>query len=91
MTAERFRTRSAVRHGDGAAQSAPSPGAARAERGRTAQLAAWGFLAPVVVYLGVFYAYPLYRNIDLSLRDYTVSLLRRTATPRSPGSPTTST
>ena len=36
------------------------------------QLAAWGFLLPVTVYLGVFYAYPLYRNIDLSLRDYTV-------------------
>ncbi len=36
------------------------------------QLAAWGFLLPVAVYLAVFYAYPLYRNIDLSLRDYTV-------------------
>ncbi|MFC9930710.1 carbohydrate ABC transporter permease [Streptomyces sp. NPDC127190] len=34
--------------------------------------AAWGFLAPVAVYLAVFYAYPLYRNLDLSLRDYTV-------------------
>jgi multiple sugar transport system permease protein len=39
---------------------------------RSPQWAAWGFLAPVVIYLGVFYAYPLYRNIDLSLRDYTV-------------------
>jgi multiple sugar transport system permease protein len=36
------------------------------------QWAAWAFLAPVVLYLGLFYAYPLYRNIDLSLRDYTV-------------------
>ena len=36
------------------------------------QLAAWGFLLPVAVYLAVFYAYPLYRNIDLSLRNYTV-------------------
>jgi multiple sugar transport system permease protein len=34
--------------------------------------AAWAFLAPVVVYLIAFYAYPLYRNLDLSLRDYTV-------------------
>jgi multiple sugar transport system permease protein len=32
----------------------------------------WAFLAPVVVYLGVFYAYPLYRNVDLSVRHYTV-------------------
>ncbi|MDX2852948.1 sugar ABC transporter permease [Streptomyces sp. PA03-3a] len=36
------------------------------------QWAAWGFLAPVTVYLALFYAYPLYRNLDLSLRDYTV-------------------
>ncbi|WP_035803790.1 carbohydrate ABC transporter permease [Kitasatospora mediocidica] len=34
--------------------------------------AAWGFLAPVLAYLVLFYAYPLYRNLDLSLRDYTV-------------------
>ncbi|WP_016696719.1 carbohydrate ABC transporter permease [Actinoalloteichus spitiensis] len=33
---------------------------------------AWGFLAPVVVYLVAFYLYPLLRNLDLSLRDYTV-------------------
>jgi multiple sugar transport system permease protein len=26
-----------------------------------------------VVYLGLFYAYPLYRNIDLSIRSYTVT------------------
>jgi multiple sugar transport system permease protein len=36
------------------------------------QWAAWAFLAPVTVYLIVFYAYPLYRNLDLSLHDYTV-------------------
>jgi multiple sugar transport system permease protein len=36
------------------------------------QWAAWGFLAPIVVYLGAFYAWPLYRNLDLSLRHYTV-------------------
>ncbi|MEV4516825.1 sugar ABC transporter permease [Dactylosporangium sp. NPDC049525] len=37
-----------------------------------ARWAPWAFLAPVVVYLVAFYAYPLYRNIDLSLRHYTV-------------------
>ena len=72
MTAERFKTRSAVRHGDGAAQSAPSR-ARRARARRRAQLTAWGFILPVVAYLGLFYAYPLYRNIDLSLRSYTLS------------------
>ncbi|GLP64129.1 sugar ABC transporter permease [Streptomyces sp. TUS-ST3] len=34
--------------------------------------AAWAFLAPVTLYLALFYAYPLYRNLDLSLRNYTV-------------------
>ena len=41
-------------------------------RRRSSQWAAWGFLAPVVVYLVLFYAYPLYRNVDLSVRNYTV-------------------
>ena len=39
---------------------------------RRGQWAAWAFLAPVVIYLVVFYAFPLYRNLELSLRDYTV-------------------
>jgi len=47
----------------------PTPGRRPRRRG---QWAAWAFLAPVVIYLVVFYAYPLYRNLDLSLRDYTV-------------------
>ncbi|WP_348773880.1 sugar ABC transporter permease [Micromonospora sp. WMMD964] len=29
-------------------------------------------MAPVTVYLAAFYAYPLYRNVELSLREYTV-------------------
>ncbi|NUR93482.1 MAG: sugar ABC transporter permease [Nonomuraea sp.] len=44
----------------------------RTARGRSGQWAAWAFLAPVVLYLLVFYAYPLYRNVELSLRNYTV-------------------
>jgi len=52
-----------------AANTAP----ARAPHHRTrGQWAAWGFLTPVVVYLAAFYAYPLYRNLDLSLHKYTV-------------------
>ncbi|WP_433073118.1 carbohydrate ABC transporter permease [Dactylosporangium sp. CA-052675] len=41
-------------------------------RTRDGRWAAWAFLTPVAVYLLAFYAYPLYRNLDLSLRDYTV-------------------
>jgi len=44
----------------------------RAPARRNRQLAAWAFLAPIVAYLFAFYAYPLYRNLDLSLRNYTV-------------------
>ncbi|MGD0699981.1 MAG: sugar ABC transporter permease [Trebonia sp.] len=72
MTTEQSKSRSAAGSGDGAVRAAPS----RARRARSrsrAQLAAWGFIAPVVVYLGLFYAYPLYRNIDLSVRTYTLA------------------
>ncbi|MFJ4717724.1 carbohydrate ABC transporter permease [Streptomyces luteogriseus] len=55
----------------GAATTAPPPAPAR-RRPTSPQWAAWGFLAPVTLYLALFYAYPLYRNLDLSLRDYTV-------------------
>ncbi|MEU1274278.1 sugar ABC transporter permease [Streptomyces sp. NPDC005799] len=58
----------------GAAHTAAPPRARRGKRRRptSTQWAAWGFLAPVTVYLALFYAYPLYRNLDLSLRNYTV-------------------
>ena len=59
------------RGGAGRPVPAGPAGAHGAGPGRS-QWAAWAFLAPVVVYLVVFYAYPLYRNLDLSLRDYTV-------------------
>lgn len=32
---------------------------------------ALAFLAPLIVYLALFYAYPLYRNVELSVHDYT--------------------
>ncbi|TPQ22518.1 carbohydrate ABC transporter permease [Streptomyces sporangiiformans] len=63
-----------VRERKGAAATAASPRARTAtrRRPRSQQWAAWAFLAPVTVYLALFYAYPLYRNVDLSLRNYTV-------------------
>jgi multiple sugar transport system permease protein len=45
---------------------------ARRSRVRSSQWAAWAFLAPLTAYLLAFYAYPMYRNLDLSLRNYTV-------------------
>ncbi|MGW1805677.1 carbohydrate ABC transporter permease [Streptomyces sp. NPDC002078] len=44
----------------------------RRRRLRRSRLTAFAFVAPLVAYLAVFYLYPLYRNLDLSLRDYTV-------------------
>ncbi|MFG1677025.1 carbohydrate ABC transporter permease [Micromonospora sp. NPDC049282] len=41
-------------------------------RTRSGRWTAWAFLAPVTLYLLAFYAYPLYRNVELSLRRYTV-------------------
>ena len=44
----------------------------RRTRLRSTQWAALTFAAPLLAYLVVFYAFPLYRNIELSLHDYTV-------------------
>jgi multiple sugar transport system permease protein len=65
------RTRSVEASG-AAAQAAPRGASRRPARRRSPQWAAWGFLTPVAIYLIAFYVYPLYRNLDLSLRDYTV-------------------
>ncbi|MET9970806.1 sugar ABC transporter permease [Streptomyces sp. NPDC006356] len=54
----------------GAVATAPRRG--RPPRPGSQQWVAWAFLTPVTLYLVLFYAYPLYRNLDLSLRDYTV-------------------
>jgi multiple sugar transport system permease protein len=55
---------------EGPASAPPSPPRRRAKAPE--RWAAFGFLAPALAYLALFYAYPLYRNLDLSLRDYTV-------------------
>ncbi|GAB3232357.1 sugar ABC transporter permease [Glycomyces halotolerans] len=62
---------------DGAAGRAPAaPGRSRPRRrdskGPARRWTAFGFAAPLLAYLVVFYAYPLWRNIELSLHDYTV-------------------
>src|ERR1039457_6201794 len=69
----RERAHPSRRDGGGAAAAAPPPRArGRREKPGASQGAAWAFLAPVTIYLLVFYAYPLYRSLDLSLRNYTV-------------------
>ncbi|GAA4887577.1 carbohydrate ABC transporter permease [Streptomonospora salina] len=61
--------------GGGAAGRAPAAPARRERRrlpGTSQQWSAIGFAAPLLVYLTAFYAYPLLRNVELSLHDYTV-------------------
>ncbi|MGP3975022.1 carbohydrate ABC transporter permease [Streptomyces sp. 8N114] len=51
---------------------APLPRQRRHRRIRSTQWAGLAFLAPLLAYLLIFYAYPLYRNLELSVHDYTV-------------------
>lgn len=50
-------------------------------RRRSSQWAAWAFLVPVTGYLAICYAYPLYKNLDLSLHHYTVGSFVRGGAP----------
>jgi multiple sugar transport system permease protein len=72
MTTVHQLTRGSAASGDGVS-AAPSParrtGLSQQARRR---LAAWAFLLPLLVYLVAFYAYPLYKNVDLSIRRYNV-------------------
>jgi len=65
-------TRTAGHRAGTSAREVPARPAAPVYRARSSQWAAWGFAAPVTVYLVAFYAYPLLRNLDLSVRNYTV-------------------
>jgi multiple sugar transport system permease protein len=63
--------------GDSHAATSETPSDASAPVGRArprsrSRLVAWAFLTPLLAYLIAFYAYPLYKNIDLSVHDYTV-------------------
>lgn len=51
---------------------APRPVPPPHRRIRSTQWAGLAFLAPLLAYLLIFYAYPLYRNLELSVHDYTV-------------------
>ncbi|SCD79424.1 carbohydrate ABC transporter permease [Streptomyces sp. PpalLS-921] len=53
----------------GKAEKPPSP--LRAKRRR--QLAQWGFIAPAVLFMTLFFGYPLVRNIVMSFQDYSPS------------------
>ncbi|MET8117711.1 sugar ABC transporter permease [Micromonospora sp. NPDC005189] len=66
------RQTSTVAQDQGGVAVAAPPGPPPSRVRQPSRWVAWGFLAPVTVYLAAFYAYPLYRNVELSLREYTV-------------------
>ncbi|MFE2585545.1 carbohydrate ABC transporter permease [Streptomyces sp. NPDC059378] len=51
--------------------TAAAPDPARARRRRT--LAQWGFVAPAVLFMLLFFGYPLVRNVVMSFQHYTPS------------------
>ncbi|MFE8009778.1 carbohydrate ABC transporter permease [Streptomyces sp. NPDC057418] len=53
----------------GAVTKPVSPRSARRRR----QLAQWGFIAPAVIFMALFFGYPLVRNIVMSFQDYSPS------------------
>jgi multiple sugar transport system permease protein len=62
--------------GGGRGGGPPPPARSRRSRrrppGSASTWTAVGFAAPLLAYLAVFYAYPLWRNLELSVHDYTV-------------------
>jgi len=66
----------AIRSGRGGGDRAGTRPAGPSPRWRSrlnpSHWTAAAFAAPLVIYLLLFYAYPLWRNIDLSIHDYTV-------------------
>ena len=70
MTTTQTASRGTATDGGGTVRTTVPPAPRR--RRRRGSWTAWAFLAPVVIYLVVFYAWPLYRNVELSVRDYTV-------------------
>jgi multiple sugar transport system permease protein len=42
---------------------------------RRDRLTYWGFLAPALVYLAAFFAYPIVRNVAISFQNYSISSL----------------
>jgi multiple sugar transport system permease protein len=69
---DRRSRRSPARSGATGTGQRTDASALRRRQHRGSRLTALAFTAPLVVYLAAFYLYPLYRNLDLSLRDYTV-------------------
>ena len=65
----------------GPAQSGPAEGhapaagrsAARRSMRRREELGKWGFLLPAVIFMALFFGYPIVKNVTMSFQEYTTS------------------
>ncbi|GAA3762289.1 carbohydrate ABC transporter permease [Salinactinospora qingdaonensis] len=75
MTTTSVETPGRVSDGGAAGPRPAAPGRHGRRRGLPGTARQWtaiGFATPLLVYLVGFYAYPLWRNLEMSLHDYTV-------------------
>ena len=65
--------RETARRGPG---RAPRPAAERAERRsmrRREELGRWAFLLPALIFMALFFGYPIVKNVTMSFQEYTTS------------------
>jgi multiple sugar transport system permease protein len=55
----------------GTSQAAPEEPLRRRRRPSTERIVQWAFLAPAVIYIGLFFGYPIVKNVVMSFQDYT--------------------
>ena len=55
----------------GTSQAAPKEPLRRKRRLTAERIAQWAFLAPAVIYIGLFFGYPIVKNVVMSFQDYT--------------------
>ncbi|MDQ1546312.1 MAG: multiple sugar transport system permease protein [Actinomycetota bacterium] len=55
----------------GTGQAAPKEPLRRQRRLSVERIAQWAFLAPAVIYIGLFFGYPIVKNVVMSFQDYT--------------------
>jgi multiple sugar transport system permease protein len=55
----------------GTGQAAPKAPLRRQRRLTAERIAQWAFLAPAVIYIGLFFGYPIVKNVVMSFQDYT--------------------
>jgi multiple sugar transport system permease protein len=61
------------KHGRGNGSGAETPNPKRRSRQRRERIFQWLFLVPAVVYMALFFGYPVVKNVVMSFQDYTTA------------------